>query len=63
MGGKGWPARKADLTAICELIVERKCGNLNDSLSYGPSWPVTGIALPFLLPLLQNNLDILNIYY
>jgi hypothetical protein len=20
-GGKGWPARKADLTAICELIV------------------------------------------
>jgi hypothetical protein len=39
-GSKGRPARKADnLTAIC--------GTLNISQPYGPSWPVTGTALPF----------------
>jgi hypothetical protein len=38
-GGKRRPARKADnLTPICEPIV---------SQTYGPSRPVTGIALPF----------------
>jgi hypothetical protein len=45
-GGKGRPARKADITTIVSRL-SRKCGRLNVSRSYGPSLPVAGIDLPF----------------
>jgi hypothetical protein len=41
LGDKGRPARKADLTAICE-----PCGCLHVSQPYGLPHSVTGIALP-----------------
>jgi hypothetical protein len=35
-GVKGRPARKVDLTAICEPTVSKKCWSLNVSQLYGP---------------------------
>jgi hypothetical protein len=41
-GGKGRPAPKADnLTAICDPIVYRQCGNLDVSQPCGSPRPVT----------------------
>jgi hypothetical protein len=53
-GGKGQSARNTEnLTAICEPF-SREFGSLDFSQTYGPSRPITGIALllpstPFIL--------------
>jgi hypothetical protein len=45
--GKGRPACKVNLSAICEPIVWRKCGSLDVSKPYDPLLAVTGRALLF----------------
>jgi hypothetical protein len=57
-GGKGRRARGADLTP-CVSRLSRKCGSLDLSQPYGPSWPVTGIALHFLPSCCGKRIDYL----
>jgi hypothetical protein len=51
--GKGQPARKVDLTAICEPACLENVG-ASTSQSYGPPRLVTGIALPYLLTFMRH---------
>jgi hypothetical protein len=51
-GGKGQPEREAEnFTAICDPTVEKIWEPQRLTTFYGPSRPVTGIALPFLISL------------
>jgi hypothetical protein len=38
----------------------RKCGNLNISQPYGPSWPLTGIALFFYFKRVEEEAGIVQ---
>jgi hypothetical protein len=60
-GGKGRPVHGADnLTGICEPTVW-KCGSLEVSQPYGPSWPVKGTSFNVLFPC--NDYHLLLVHY
>jgi hypothetical protein len=54
--GKGQPAHKADNSPPSVNRLSRKCGSLDVSQPYGPSRPVTGIALPFYMKAVSRNI-------
>jgi hypothetical protein len=47
--GKGQPALRLTALQLYVSLLFRKCGSLDVSQSYGPTQPVTWIALPFYL--------------